>query len=362
MDRFLRQFMTAFPARASRDFYIAGESYGGSWVPVLAATILESQANGNGLEVQGSSSRSGSASSLNPPPSQPTINLKGVMMGSGLIRRSIQNLGFFEMACSGPESLLDSSECRRWAPRAMWCEKNLGICESEGMKSPSSKEAEDKCSAIGQVITGEKHRNPYDIRLRCDGPEACYTEMQAIDEYLNQDAVKEALGVPVTEKFQGISLNVFKQWEELGDLWRASDDYVNYLLESVRSHFPFPPSDYHLLPPPPIRFVYRHFTHHHTKPTRISASSSTSATKTCTATRQACASSDHGLDWHGQPFIRFRGLVPWYVGAKVAGRWKAYEPLTYAEIADAGHLEPFDRPLESLTLINAWIQGRMPVL
>jgi cathepsin A (carboxypeptidase C) len=71
---------------------------------------------------------------------------------------------------------------------------------------------------------------------------------------------------------------------------------------------------------------------------------------------------DHGLDWHGQPFIRFRELVPWYVEAKVAGRWKAYEPLTYAEIADAGHLAPFDRPLESLTLINAWIQGRVPAI
>ncbi|KAL3456943.1 Alpha/Beta hydrolase protein [Aspergillus heterothallicus] len=325
MDRFLRQFMTAFPALASRDFYIAGESYGGSWIPALAATILESQADGNTLEVQGSSS--GGASSLNPPPSQPTINLKGVMIGNGLIRRSIQNLGFFETACSGPESLLDSAECRHWAPRAMWCEKNLAICESEGMKSPSCKEAEDKCSAIGQVITGEKHRNPYDIRLKCDDPEACYKEMQAIDEFLNQDAVKEALGVPLTERFQGISLNVFKQWEELGDLWRASDGYVNYLLESsIRVLIYVGDKDLY-----------------------------------CNAAgmRQLV---DHGLDWHGQPFIRFRELVPWYVEAKVAGRWKAYEPLTYAEIADAGHLAPFDRPLESLSLINAWIQGRMPAM
>ncbi|KAL2814428.1 Alpha/Beta hydrolase protein [Aspergillus granulosus] len=262
--------------------------YGGLWVPALAATILELQADGNTLEVQGFSS--GSALSLNSSPSQPTINLKGVMIGNGLIWRSIQNLGFFETACLA------------------------------GMKSSLCKEAEEKCSAIGQVITGEKYRNLYDIWLRCDNPEACYTEMQAIDEYLNQDAVKEALGVPLTERFQGVLLDVFKQWEELGDLWRASDGYVNYLLESSICVFIYVGD----------KDLY------------------------CNAAgmRQLV---DHGLDWHGQSFIWFWELVPWYVEAKVAGRWKAYEPLTYAEVAGAGYLAPFDRLLELLTLINVWI-------
>ncbi|KAH7142936.1 hypothetical protein B0J13DRAFT_623515 [Dactylonectria estremocensis] len=71
---------------------------------------------------------------------------------------------------------------------------------------------------------------------------------------------------------------------------------------------------------------------------------------------------DRGLSWHGQPFMRLRDLVPWYVGSKAAGRWKSYEPLAYAEIAEAGHLAPFDKLEEALTLINSWIQGQLPAL
>ncbi|OJJ01952.1 hypothetical protein ASPVEDRAFT_83473 [Aspergillus versicolor CBS 583.65] len=324
MHRFLRQFMTAFPDLAERDFYIAGESYGGSWVPALARTILQSQNGGREepLKVQDPSYSSSSIASFQ----TPTISLKGIMIGNGLIRRSFQNIGFFETVCSGPDSVFNSSECRDWAPRAMWCERELGICESDGMMSPPCKAAEDKCAAICRVVVEEKHRNPYDLRLECHDPATCYTEMQRIDEYLNQDSVKEALGVPVSDKFQGISLDIFEEWERLGDLWRASDAYVNYLLES----------DIRVLIYVGDKDLY------------------------CNAAgmRQLV---DHGLDWHGQPFIRFRELIPWYVETNVAGRWKAYEPLTYLEIADAGHLAPFDKPLESLTLINAWIWGSMPV-
>ncbi|KAF4972842.1 hypothetical protein FSARC_668 [Fusarium sarcochroum] len=329
MDQFLRQFMIAYPELADRDFYIAGESYGGSWVPALAATILRSQDSSpdsdERLQLQQESDHI-VAVPLKSLPNKPRINLKGVMIGNGLIRRSIQNIGFFETVCSGPDSLFNSSQCQEWAPRAMWCETHLSICETEGMDSAACKDAEVKCSAIGDFVVNDMHRNPYDFRQHCEDPETCYSEMEYINEYLNRTDIKAALGVPQNVSFQGISFDVLKQWEKVGDLWRSSDEYVNYLLESnIRVLIYVGDKDLY-----------------------------------CNAAGMRLLV-DRGLYWHGQPFLRFRELSPWYVGSKQAGRWKSFGPLTYAEITDAGHMSPFDKPQEALTLINSWIQGGLPV-
>ncbi|KAJ0331114.1 hypothetical protein COL5a_002647 [Colletotrichum fioriniae] len=71
---------------------------------------------------------------------------------------------------------------------------------------------------------------------------------------------------------------------------------------------------------------------------------------------------NEGLAWHGHPFFRFREMTPWSHDAKVAGRWKSYEELTYAELFNSGHLAPFDLPAESASLIKSWVlDGHPPV-
>ncbi|RSL57588.1 hypothetical protein CEP54_008201 [Fusarium duplospermum] len=234
MDQFLRQFMIAFPDLADRDFIIAGESYGGSWVPALATTILQSQGDTSDdvkpVRVQGGDR--GAASPSYDSHNRPHINLKGVMIGNCLIRRSVQNIGFFETVCAGPDNLFNTSQCLQWAPLAMWCEEHLVVCETDGMTSTTCKEAEEKCNAISRVVVEEMHRNPYDFRQECHDPEACYSEMKHINEYLNRTYVEQALGVLEDVPFVGISCDVLEQWEKVGDLWRSSDNHVNYLLKS----------------------------------------------------------------------------------------------------------------------------------
>ncbi|RMZ77608.1 hypothetical protein DV737_g4277, partial [Chaetothyriales sp. CBS 132003] len=324
MDRFLRQFMIAFPDLAEMDFYIAGESYGGSWVPALASTILETQDHSR--DVQTPELETKLQYLLDAAPA-PIIHLKGVMVGNGLIRRSVQNIGFFETVCAAPDSLFDSAQCLEWAPTAMWCEENLGICEMAGMTSPDCKNAEQRCSGISSVVVETMHRNPYDFRRHCDDPSACYSEMKHIVDYLNQTRIKTLLGVPADQPFVGTSYDVFEQFEKVGDLWRASDVYINRLLHA----------GIHVLIYVGDKDLY------------------------CNAAGMRLLV-DRGLSWDGQPFMRLRELQPWYVGTKPAGRWKAYGPLTYAEISDAGHLAPFDKGEESLVLINSWIDGLFPTV
>ncbi|KAJ0279807.1 hypothetical protein COL940_006549 [Colletotrichum noveboracense] len=93
------------------------------------------------------------------------------------------------------------------------------------------------CSEMAEVAINEMHRNPYDWRRTCgDDPLGCYPEMAHIDKYLNSSIVKKALGVPEEAPFFGVSFDVFNLWEEIGDLWKSSAVYVNYLLNSV-GHF-----------------------------------------------------------------------------------------------------------------------------
>ncbi|XP_008800209.2 serine carboxypeptidase II-3-like isoform X3 [Phoenix dactylifera] len=67
---FLVNWMERFPEYKGRDFYIAGESYGGHYVPQLAHTILQHK---NSI-----------------------INLRGIMIGNGVINDETDNEGMFD--------------------------------------------------------------------------------------------------------------------------------------------------------------------------------------------------------------------------------------------------------------------------
>lgn len=314
MDRFLRQFMTAFPQLAGRDFHIAGESYGGSWVPALGATILRRQAPRLSMQAE---------SSLASPP---TINLKGVIIGNGLVRLPVQNPGAFEAFCSGANPLLNETECQRWAPRAMWCEAHLPVCESSaGWTSEACIEAMGLCSEMTNTIITERNLTPYDWRSVCEEPALCYPEIGLLGTYLNPADIKANLDVPAERNFTGVSEEIIAQWTRVGDSWRSSDGYVNELLDKgIRTLIYVGDKDMYVHAAGSRRLV------------------------------------NQGLAWNGHPFFYFQQLVPWYVGGAEAGVTKAYEPLTYVEVAGSGHMAPYDQGERVLALVTSWISGVMP--
>ncbi|KAG1331789.1 putative serine carboxypeptidase II-3 [Cocos nucifera] len=67
---FLANWMERFPEYKGRDFYIAGESYGGHYVPQLAHTIIQ---HNNSI-----------------------INLKGIMIGNGVINEETDEKGMVD--------------------------------------------------------------------------------------------------------------------------------------------------------------------------------------------------------------------------------------------------------------------------
>ncbi|KAE9584727.1 putative carboxypeptidase D [Lupinus albus] len=75
---FLVNWLERFPEYKKRDFYIAGESYAGHYVPQLAHTILHNNKKAN----------------------KTIINLKGIMIGNAVINDETDNRGMYDYLAS----------------------------------------------------------------------------------------------------------------------------------------------------------------------------------------------------------------------------------------------------------------------
>ncbi|KAF7539554.1 hypothetical protein G7054_g2092 [Neopestalotiopsis clavispora] len=311
---FLQQFFLAFDQLSELDFYITGESYGGSWVPALGARIIERQRSDLAMVIQSSTGYT-----------PKHINLKGIAIGNGLIRQSIQSSGLFESACKGPDAVFSGAQCHQLEPLASRCEVLESVCEEFGYDSVGCKTAASVCGEFFEVF-GELGRNPYDWRQRCSGDVlTCYSSLREIESLMALNATREALGVPDPVDYALLSEPVLNAWNDEDEIWKPSHQYVNYLLDmDVRVLIYVGVTDFLCQYGGMRRLV------------------------------------DEGLSWPHQPSFRYKPLHEWYVDGQRAGLGKALEPLSYVEVEDAGHLVPFDRPVEALELINSWIRGSLP--
>lgn len=64
------------------------------------------------------------------------------------------------------------------------------------------------------------------------------------------------------------------------------------------------------------------------------------------------------LEWTGQEAFNAESLEDWHVNKKVAGKMRAAEGLVFATIYGAGHMVPYDKPEESLAMVNRWLEGK----
>eukprot|EP00470_Lotharella_oceanica_P005353 CAMPEP_0170173916 /NCGR_PEP_ID=MMETSP0040_2-20121228/7181_1 /TAXON_ID=641309 /ORGANISM="Lotharella oceanica, Strain CCMP622" /LENGTH=421 /DNA_ID=CAMNT_0010415331 /DNA_START=36 /DNA_END=1301 /DNA_ORIENTATION=+ len=165
LSRFFR--MPAHQAWAANDFYIAGESYGGHFVPSLAYYILDAQ--------QGASSSSSSSSS-----EEVTLNLKGIAIGDGF---------------TDPQTQVLAKPLQAY---------NLGIidrptyAEAEALARNASalarrgrfREAHVARTAMEQLVHNASGVNYYDVREFGDYD---FTDVEA---FLNAGDTKAMLGVP----------------------------------------------------------------------------------------------------------------------------------------------------------------------
>jgi len=162
---FLESFfgLESFTSYVKNDFYVVGESYGGHYVPSVAAGILTGNSN------------------------NPTynINLKGVGIGNGLVNTEVQ------FGSYGPfgwkYNLIDET---------MYAQINqtYQACQAD-IQSQNWNQAESDCqSLLPDVLSVAGNINVYNIDLQCNPPPLCY-DLTNITNYLNQESVQYLLGV-----------------------------------------------------------------------------------------------------------------------------------------------------------------------
>jgi len=169
---FLVNWFNRFPKYKSREFYIAGESYAGYYIPELASTILEhkklSQAS--------------------------FINFKGIMVGNGLMNSDTDFLGTYQYARSHAlistqtyeqvisnctNSKFDETECQLLENQVY---NEMGNIDIYSIYTP-------KCIANASIKTKQEEAEiPYD-------PCRDYY----IDAYLNSPDVQKAIHANVTK-------------------------------------------------------------------------------------------------------------------------------------------------------------------
>jgi cathepsin A (carboxypeptidase C) len=144
-------FKEIFPQYSRNEFYIAGESFAGRYIPKFAFDITQKQKR-NTLDA------------LN-------HTLNGIILVDALVDAAAMYVGHHDMFCSKEATILrfNESTCQTIAQATPECEKRIAACE-QLYDAKICQTAEDYCeTSIGQFFQDEVdhlRRSPYDCKWR----------------------------------------------------------------------------------------------------------------------------------------------------------------------------------------------------
>lgn len=183
MYNFLQHFFKKYANFRSNEFFVFGESYGGHYVPAIGNRIYSGNAAGEGLH----------------------INLKGVGMGNGHTKTSVQYQYYPTMAMNNSYGLKTVSE-EVYADMLSKMPKCMDLTAACNANDTLCGEAYWYCNAALVKPFQDTGLDTHDIRKQCEGPDHC-DDFSLLSSYLNLDSTRQALGV--SEKVS--------QWEACND-------------------------------------------------------------------------------------------------------------------------------------------------
>ncbi|KAF7328403.1 Carboxypeptidase [Mycena venus] len=302
---FVAIFFSHFDKFQGRGFHMAGESYGGRYLPAFAAAVYDQNAY---LVETG----------------MPPINLSSVMIGNGMTDVPTMMLGWYEMQCT-PASIppvQDIQTCIQMKARLPRCTKWLKESCHDVFDLINCSTAMAFCQASLMEPYVALGLNNYDLSKKCEGNNHCYTVMEEILKFLNRKDVQLSIGVDVTQ-YESCSSTVALAFGRLqNDLLHGSTEYVAALLERD------------------IR-VLVYVGSYDWVCNWIGNEAWTLA-----------------LEWSGHAEFAAQPLREWTVDGKRAGKTRSARALTFATVDGAGHMVPYDKPKESLEMVKRWIAGK----
>ncbi|KAL7173747.1 hypothetical protein ACSBR2_033077 [Camellia fascicularis] len=294
---FLQELFKQHGDYANNDFYITGESYAGHYIPAFASRVDKGNKANEGI----------------------FINLKGFAIGNGLTNPAIQFATYPDFALY--MKLINQSEYSNVTDLVPPCEQATQACATSGSTSTCT-DAFNVCMAILDEVLNLNgtNLNVYDIRKQCEGP-LCYN-LSNVVEFLNQKAVREALGVGDIQ-FVTCSNPVYDAM--LADWMKNLEVGIPALLEGGINMLIYA-GEYDLI----CNWLgnYRWV---------------------------------NLMQWSGQNNFTTAPAVPFVVDGALAGIMKSYGSLTFLKVFNAGHLVPMDQPKAALEVLKRWTQGTLTV-
>ncbi|KAF9527913.1 serine carboxypeptidase [Crepidotus variabilis] len=305
---FVAIFFENFSQFKGRSFHMAGESYGGRYVPVFAAAVYDQ----NSKLVEAGCT---------------PINLKSIMIGNGVTDFASLYDGYYQMTCTGASvpPFLDIQSCVDMKLSLPRCQAWLQSSCIEQFDKINCGAATMFCDAAFNVPFFSAGKNPYDLTQDCSQEELretlCYPALGHIAKYLSSDKVRAQLGVDpvVPQNFSACSLDVGMSFSLSMDMAQPTYLYVAQLLErGVKALIYVGANDW-----------------------------------ICNWVGNEAWTL--ALEWSGQDYFIDLPLRDWQVEGIVAGRTRSAGGLTFATITGAGHMVPYDKPKESLQLVQRWL-------
>ncbi|PAN43466.1 hypothetical protein PAHAL_8G237900 [Panicum hallii] len=296
---FLVKWFERFPQYKYRDFYIAGESYGGHYVPQLSQLVYR---NNIGVE-------------------KPSINFKGFMVGNGVTDDRIDTIGMFEywwhhglisdetlesglkVCLDGSTLIKPSPECQKIMDKATEEQGNIDVYS---IYTPPCKN--------GTPYARSRSRRRTLMLPPYDPCTAFYST-----NYLNIPEVQRAMHANVTGSIE-------YPWALC-----SNPLYNNWTTVTPISMLP----------------IYKELIGAGLKIWVFSGDTDTAVPLSSTRRSLAALGLPVKTSWY-----------PWYMVPTEVGGWSMeYEGLTFVTVRGAGHEVPLHRPEQALVLFQHFLQG-----
>lgn len=196
------------PQYAKQDFFIAGESYAGKYIPAIANEILSHEDR--------------------------IINLKGLAIGNGLVDPYIQYRYYRPMACGGGdhEAILPPADCERMRDMEPNCRRRIKECYENG-SADTCHHAHEVCVAMVGVYPGNMYdvSSPYPSDVETSSKTG-NTSSHAT-EFLNRKETRETLGAEVDIRYSKCDVGVNLDFGSSGDYMRPAHHFIPRILAEI---------------------------------------------------------------------------------------------------------------------------------
>ncbi|KAI0773779.1 peptidase S10 serine carboxypeptidase [Fomes fomentarius] len=212
---FLTIFFETFSQFKGRPLHLAGESYGGRYLPAFASYVYDQNqlAKAEGRD---------------------TLNLTSVLIGNGIVDISTTYQGRYEIECG--TAALDVpfqtiSTCVKMKAALPRCNKALQESCVDIFDEINCRAAQSFCQDQVSGVFQRSGRNVYDITKDCLG-DLCYLEVGAIKSYLDDPSTRKLLGVETPSNFSSCDSDVGRRFNARLDKYAVpSQFYIASLLE-----------------------------------------------------------------------------------------------------------------------------------